>query len=221
MFELEAYRGRGHVLRLIVVAAIAFAAAGWGMGLFDNIVFRFGGANEMIPLPNHLADCVVVDTDRSDKFTLVATVKCPCGGEIFHLLFPGQTHEHRGQPIPCTAQIAENFFFLIKAACVDCGAEHLLFDKDFHGWDGYVCHDPQTAALPRPELVRWKCLSCGGTRHTAEVGVQSEGKEDFIEECGEEFPAERWVDGFGWFSMSIVCKDCGAETEEWVSYETM
>ena len=41
MFELEAYSGRGHVLRWIVVAVIAFAAAGWRMGFFDNIVFRF------------------------------------------------------------------------------------------------------------------------------------------------------------------------------------
>jgi len=137
------------------------------------------------------------------------------------MLYPGQTHEYKGEQIPCTAEMDDKFFFLIIAKCSACQAEHLLIDKDFHGWDGLVCHDSEQAALPRPPLRPWTCLSCGGVEHQACVEIQTEGKADFVEAVEGEFPDNRWPDGFGWIDISISCSTCRKATSQWVSYETM
>jgi hypothetical protein len=175
----------------------------------------------MMPVPTHLRDCVVPSSSKVDEKPLKARVQCPCGGKRFHLLYPGQTQRHDGKKFPCVAKIKKTFFFLIKAKCTACGKEHLLLDKDFHGWNGLVCHDPKQAKLPRPPLVPWKCLACGELAHTARVEINAEGKQDFIEETDGEFDADRWPDGFGWFALSIQCTGCGVKTGEWAGYETM
>ncbi|HEX4613156.1 MAG TPA: hypothetical protein VH092_33515, partial [Urbifossiella sp.] len=112
------------------------------------------------------------------------------------------------------------WFFLLRIRCVACGRDHLLFDRDFHGWDGYVCHQPEQAELPRPPLVPWRCESCGGEEHRGTVGISTEGSRDFTE-CARGFPVDRWPDGFGWFSVGIECCRCGHKPDVWVSYETM
>jgi hypothetical protein len=175
----------------------------------------------MMPVPTHLKGCVIPDSSAIDEGPLAAKVQCSCGGKTFHLLYIGQTHEYDGKPIPCVAEIKGKFFFLIKAKCASCAKEHVLLDKDFHGWNGLVCHDPLQAAQPRPPLVPWKCLECGGVQHKAHVQIQTEGKEDFISETDGEIDEDRWPDGFGWFTVSIECTKCGNKTREWVSYETM
>lgn len=175
----------------------------------------------MMPVPSHLVDCVAPKDSAIDQGPLDGDVRCPCGSGRFDLLFPGQTHEYQGETIPCTAEINGKFFFLIKARCGRCQREHLLLDADFHGWNGFVCHDANQASLPRPPLVPWKCLACGATEHEASVQIQTEGKDDFISESGGAFDEDRWPDGFGWFSMAIKCTGCGRHTPEWISYETM
>jgi hypothetical protein len=175
----------------------------------------------MMPVPSHLVGSVRPKDAVVDEAPLDADVVCGCGSRRFDLLYPGQTHEYRGEQIPCTAQINDRFFFLIKARCTTCDRDHLLLDKDFHGWNGFVCHDEAQASVPRPPLVPWKCLACGKSEHQASVLINTEGREDFVEETEGEFDEGRWPDGFGWFSMSITCTGCGKQTPEWVSYETM
>ncbi|MBN1511602.1 MAG: hypothetical protein JXB13_06275 [Phycisphaerae bacterium] len=175
----------------------------------------------MMPVPSHLRGAVRPRDTAIDEAALDAEVVCDCGSRRFDLLFPGETHEYRGQQIPCTAQINDRFFFLVRAHCTACGRDHLLFDKDFHGWDGFVCHNDAQASLPRPPLIPWKCLLCGKTEHEASVQIQTQGRADFVEGTEGEFDEERWPDGFEWFSMSITCTGCGKHTPEWVSYETM
>jgi hypothetical protein len=175
----------------------------------------------MMPVPTHLQGRVIPDSSAIDENPLAARVQCSCGGKTFRLLYPGQTHDYNGKPIPCVAEINKRFFFVIKAKCVACAAEHLLLDKDFHGWNGFVCHDPQQAGLPRPALVPWQCLGCRGLEHRAHIQIQTEGKDDFISETDGEIDENRWPDGFGWFTVAIECTKCGSKTPEWVSYETM
>jgi hypothetical protein len=175
----------------------------------------------MMPVPTHLRNCVSQHDSMVDESPLIATVRCPCGSTAFEMLFPGATHEYNGERIPCTAEVNGSFFFLIKAVCTSCAREHLLIDQDFHGWNGFVCHDESQASIPRPPLVPWKCGSCGGTTHAGTVTIQTQGKEDFLREGGENIDSERWPDAFEWFSMGIKCCGCGAEKTEWVSLETM
>jgi hypothetical protein len=48
---------------------------------------------------------------------------------------------HKDSVIPVTLEKDGYFFFRIEAACKRCRIHHLLFDTDFHGWNGYICHD--------------------------------------------------------------------------------
>ena len=175
----------------------------------------------MMPVPSHLVDCVVPNDTTIDETPLEARVRCPCGSMRFRILFPGQTHVYDNETIPCTAELAGTFFFLVKAHCTHCNREHLLLDQDFHGWNGYVAHDPKQALLPRPQLTPWKCLSCSGTEHEAMIMIQTEGKRDFISEAGDAFDADRWPDGFGCFNMGVKCTSCGKETPQLICCETM
>lgn len=176
----------------------------------------------MMPIPTHLKDVVVPRDERIDEEALSADIRCPCGGATFELLYPGQTHEYDGEIIPSTAEIGGRFFFLLKARCSSCSSEHLLLDADFHGWDGFVCHDSEQAAIERPTLTPWKCQSCGQTKHTGVVHIQTEGKEDFTTaQAGGDFDPDRWPDAFGWFSLDVTCDQCGKHSPELVSYETM
>ena len=175
----------------------------------------------MMPVPSHLVRCVVPRESVIDEAALDADMLCQCGSRRFELHYPGQTHEYQGESIPCTAEINGKFFFLVTACCTQCRREYLLFDKDFHGWDGFVCRDAEQGALPRPALVAWKCLVCGSTEHEASVQIQTEGKADFVEGTEGEFDPQRWPDAFGWFGMATKCAGCGKETAEWISYETM
>lgn len=172
----------------------------------------------MMPVPTHLRECLHPKEASFDESELIADLRCTCGGEEFHLHYPGQTHEYKGEMIPCTAEMDGDFFFLIRADCTSCNKTYLLIDQDFHGWDGFVCHDEQQAKKPRPELIPWKCLHCDGLPHSATVTIELCEKEDYLEE--DDLDPERWVDAFSWFSIDTVCKTCGRSTEDWVSLET-
>lgn len=175
----------------------------------------------MMPVPSHLQGIVVPLDGVIDEEALSADIRCPCGEAKFHLLYPGQTHEYGGELIPCTAEIDGNFFFVLQSRCANCGREHLLLDSDFHGWNGFICHDPAQAALARPPLVAWACQKCGETKHTGVIHIQTQGKDDFALEAGEAFDVHRWPDAFGWFSLDLTCAECGKNSPELVSYETM
>jgi hypothetical protein len=175
----------------------------------------------MMPVPTHLKGLVVPREEAIDEKPLDADVRCPCGDEKFELLYPGQTHEYGGKTVPCVAQIGERFFLVLKARCAACSREHLLLDADLHGWNGFVCHVPEQAATERPPLMPWGCRGCGERVHTGVMHIQTQGKQDFIDEAGEDFDADRWPDAFGWFSLDLTCCRCGKESEGLISYETM
>ena len=165
----------------------------------------------MMPVPSHLRECVRRPDEPIDSEPLVAPVACPCGGDIFELLYPGENREDGGELFPVVAEIAGNFFLLVKARCMACRREHILLDIDFHGWNGYVAHNSEQASLPRPPLVPWKCLSCNDSRHRMTVTICTEGPVDFAEETNGTFDPATWPDAFGWFSLDTKCDRCWAE----------
>jgi hypothetical protein len=174
----------------------------------------------MMPVPSHLKGLVVSKDPQFNEENLDAWIRCPCGGDRFVFLYPGTTHECRGHQIPCTAEIDGHWFFVLRVRCTTCAREHLLFDGDFHGWNGYVCHQPEYAARPRPPLVPWRCESCGCEEHRGTVQIATEGSQDFAE-CAHGLPADSWPDAFGWFAVQIECCRCAFAPDVWVSYETM
>lgn len=191
----------------------------------QKMIECFGGWDReaMMPTPGHLRESV----NRPDVAVsetaghLVAPVVCPCGCNELELLYPGETAEVEQRPVAVTVEINGNFLLRLEARCTRCGTKHLLLDKDFHGWNGFVCHDEKQASLSRPPLKAWHCPSCKGTCHEMTVTICTEGKTFFEEETEGEFDSDRWPDGFGWFTLSTRCVNCGYEIEGLVDFETM
>lgn len=173
----------------------------------------------MLPIPNHLKN-ILVPKEEIDEATLVGDLHCQCGSIEFQILYPDKTVKFQEKDLPCDIEIGGHWFFIIKAVCVKCMREYLLFDADFHGWDGVMCHDVKKANLPRPHLVTWKCLSCKNLKHKIEIKIDYETKENFIEQSRGEFGMDRWPDAFQWIYISIECVNCGFEINNWINYET-
>lgn len=175
----------------------------------------------MHPMPVHLREIVVPSLVQREENSVEGRVVCVCGDEEFSLMYPGQTHEYNGEIIPCTAEIGGNFFFVLRGDCLKCKIQHLLFDADFHGWNGFICHEEEQAALPRPDLIAWKCLNCGSEAHKLEITIVGEDVEEFEENAGEKFGPDSWPEAFGWFSLDVCCVGCEKITKDLVSYESM
>jgi hypothetical protein len=175
----------------------------------------------MMPTPSHLKGVVVTDDTAFDEEPLVAPVRCPCGGEVFEVLYPGQTRDWSGQTVPCVAEVGGRFFLVLIVRCTACGREHLLLDKDKHGYNGYVCHDPDQSSLSRPDLTPWRCQGCTGTAHRVVVTVCTAGRDHFEGETEGEFDPETWPEAFSWFRLGVRCIACDRDTPDLIDYETM
>ena len=175
----------------------------------------------MMPIPTHLKECLKPFESQVDEETLKGSLCCTCGNNVFTLFYQGADKEIGGTLYPIDKEIDNNYFFIIKAKCNQCQKEYEVFDSNFHGWDGYICHNQTIDSIQKPSLVEWKCHNCGYDYHTAVIEITSQGKEDFIEETNALFDVNRWMDAFDWFSISIECCKCGNATDKWVDYETM
>ena len=104
---------------------------------------------------------------------------------------------------------------MITAKCSKCGDTELLFDQAKHGYDGFVCHSFRSA--DKNALKHVKCEKCGGEIFSADISIEVEEKEQFIEECvneyPEEFSEEDFADAFGWFTLTAKCAKCGLNNE--------
>ena len=68
--------------------------------------------------------------DRRDDRSLVASLRCPCGGGVLEVRYLGRAHKAGGDMVPCTTRIGGRFVFREAVRWLGCLAEHLLFDKD-------------------------------------------------------------------------------------------
>jgi ribosomal protein S27E len=190
-------------------------------GFIPDCVTLGRGGDSLMPIPKHLQKCVIPNESKIDESPLIGRIHCSCGSESFELLYHGKAHKSEEELIPCDLEVDGRFFFLIKAKCSQCANEYLIFDKDFHGWNGLVCHDSKQAAIARPELTTWKCTECNSLPHNAWIRISTMGKQDFIEETEGEFEENSWPEAFDWITINIRCPNCNKKTDEWVSYETM
>jgi hypothetical protein len=175
----------------------------------------------MTPIPSHLKKILLQQHTSSDGKSLTATVKCGCGNPNFKILYPGQNRVFRGTLGPGIARSDGHSFLLIKAQCTACNGEHVLFDKDLHGWNAIVNPNRAQAALPRPALVPWPCQRCGHEAHEIGLTIASEGKEEFEEQTEGKLKSSLWVDAFSWFEMDTKCAHCKKKTPRFLDYDAM
>jgi len=178
--------------------------------------------------PAHLAGISRLDEDRTTEQMFVADIVCTCGNPNLNLMHSGGTREENGEPIPQTAEVEGSFFMIIGAECPACQKSHLIFDKDYHGWDGFACaHETGYRANPRPDLVSWPCVKCNSPSHRITVLISMD-REMILDDGPVTSPDgssilddSNWQEGFDWITVEITCSKCGRKTEEWLSYEAM
>ena len=171
----------------------------------------------MIPLPDHLADILDVDTALSDEHHITGSLCCTCGCQVFTLesySCPGDEGRLRVQG--CDGSHA----LMVNARCTDCGSEYTVFDAARHCYDGMVCGEYVTP--PRDELKAYTC-GCGGRSFRLSLFLEMEDREQFIEEVVNELPgvftAEAYVNALNWITINLLCDHCGEEIPEWVDLE--
>lgn len=158
------------------------------------------------PIPTHLKDVLLVDDKKSSEKKLYATLQC-CGNYGFEI-------QKSQNDLVC----------VIKAICVNCKKEIIVFDNRLHGWDGYVCHlwqDEKQSAFETVEHKKERVFSVN-------LKINSEGKTDFIknvcqenvEEAGRKLEEWEWVNAFGWIDLDLECFKC-KKSFNLISYETM
>ena len=174
----------------------------------------------MFPIPKHLKKIIKPIGKNNSEFQLNGKLECNCGSEKFVIRLVGDDSEYKNHQVIRVTEINGDFFLIIKGYCKNCNSEHLIFDNDYHGWNGFVCGGDNKEA-PRPSSKDWNCDKCANDEHRIELNIASQGKEDFVDEGGEEFGEENWAEGFSWITMKTECLNCNKSNPEWISYETM
>lgn len=180
------------------------------------------------PIPTHLAGWLVSDPKRSDPKRLVGSLRCPCGGHSFELLYAAEKVEnseprikHLADAFLRTLEKDGNYFFRLSARCTECSRELVVFDADFHGWNGYVCGTDEQRSVPRPANAAWTCLHCGGAQHAISLMIDGEDRKTSLEEGEGVLTKDNWFNAFGWLTVDVTCTACGNGPSSIVSYEAM
>ena len=174
----------------------------------------------MLPIPKHLQDILSPTGEENSELQVSGIIRCACGCESFYTKIFASTD--KGYPQVC--EYGEGYALVIKAVCTSCKKEFLIFDKSLHGWNGFVCGDGIN--VPDEKLFVWNCSKCGRGIHNMEIWIQSQGRQDFIDESGiadgdDTFNADDWAEAFGWITISLACCGCGSINKNWIDYETM
>ncbi len=147
-------------------------------------------------------------------------MKCRCGNENLVIKLVGDDSNYEKDQVIQVLETNNGFFLIINVFCNVCKSEHLIFNNDFHGWNGFVCGG-DNREMDRLEPKQWDCDKCNNSEHKIELQIESQGKEDFMEEGGEEFGEHNWTEGFSWLTIKTECINCNKTNPEWISYETM
>jgi hypothetical protein len=194
--------------------------------LYKNLLTSQRGNIKMSTAPEHLSKITKIDSNLTTEKEFVADVICTCGCDSFVLMHSGEIAEDGSGPI--ATEVDDKFYMIIKAKCSDCGKEHLIFDADYHGWNGYVCYqETNNRNNPRPQLNSWKCNQCSGNKTKLKLTIQMD-KEVILDDGPVEdqngniiLDDSNYHEGFDWISMTTSCASCGHKNDDWLSYETM
>lgn len=166
------------------------------------------------PIPTHLKNILIVNESETDSSNLNGKIVCDCGCEHFSIL------HNEDREYDSKLKYWEQDGLKVVAVCDKCKKKHLVFDEATQGYNGLVCGDCKTAS--DDSLTYLKCPKCGSDIFSMTIDIEIEDKEQFIEECVNEYPdrfsPEDYIDSFDWITINIRCKKCAYEYE-WISLE--
>jgi len=173
------------------------------------------------PIPDHLRDILDPHRRQCTAHQLQGSVRCPCGSYIHSLLYVASRVEENGRSFLRVINVDGRYIFCLGAKCAACGAEHLLYDDRFHGWNGYVCGSEEEREHPRPPWLEWHCQTCDAAPHKITLTIQGEDAPSAIAEADGILTHFNWYEGFGYLAVDITCTACKMGPTEVVSAETM
>ena len=103
-----------------------------------------------------------------------------------------------------------------RARCSGCGAQHLIFDNRYHGYDGAFCGDGANLDY-EPNYVQR--MTRDKTPRRVEITTENDATlEQFRENTGIDCDCDAYSNGFGWISISSV--DSKGKKTKLLDYET-
>ena len=174
----------------------------------------------MLPIPKHLKSILIPTGTANNEFEVTGHIVCDFGNDHVSVHLLGNTAIYGEDKVVKVIEINGNYFLIIKINCNKCLKEHLVFDNDYHGWNGFVCGG-DSRNIPKPPTIEFRCFNCSSSDHQMTVRINSQGQEDFIEEGEGEYDQNDWVEAFSWITIRLKCNMCSEKNEEWISYETM
>ena len=109
-----------------------------------------------LPIPRHLKEVLKPSGVDNGELQVTGEIQCDCGSKSFRIKLVGDTSCYVEERVIKVAEIDGHFFLIVKVQCNNCNKEHLIFDNDFHGWNGFVCGG-DAKEQPRPEANVWNC----------------------------------------------------------------
>jgi hypothetical protein len=173
------------------------------------------------PIPTHIKNLVLPDLTRSNEHELQGAAQCDCGSDAFQVLYVAERIIESDRHFLRVVKVDGHYFLRIGVRCISCTQEHLLLDRDFHGWNGFVCGNESARRIPRPPYQEWLCKRCGSTNHKAGIVIVGEDMEFAVGESEGVLSHADWFDAFGWFTLEVTCTSCGFGPAGIVDYETM
>lgn len=172
---------------------------------FVRYIIIHGEEELDLPIPHYLKRIFVPFGKGMEKLVL-GKVKCGCASEGNMRLIVNTPYEYEGIPVSSYRNVT-----YLKAHCLDCGTEHVLFDVNEHGWNGFVRQsvDKEHASYSFAECPLCRCLA-----HSVHMTIHSPGKEMFVRESfllrsdGSSMRESDWVNAFSHISIFATCTNC-------------
>jgi len=173
--------------------------------------------SDEFPIPTHLRKIFIPTDDKNNEFKVIGIIRCSCGSECFQLKLIASEIKNE---LPMNGET-----LIMKSICNKCKKGYIIFDNNKHGWNGFI-EGGDNDTVPDKELKEWNCPKCGNCGYNIKVSIQSNGKQDFIEESGiadgdDEFKKSDWVNAFSSITINLKCINCGHDNGDMLDYETM
>ena len=171
------------------------------------------------PIPSHLRH--ILKGEDVDMSEVIGIIVCTCGSTQFAIHYVGDDSYYLTDQFITDLEQDGHFFKIVYAHCKSCHLQHLLFDRDYHGYDGFVCGEFDQK-LPRPVAKQWSCDQCGEVSHQIRLRLVPE-KISYLAATDDldEFAPEDWAEAFGYIEMRIRCSQCQKSPPIWMGCETM
>ena len=172
---------------------------------FVRYIIIHGEEKLELPIPDYLRK-IFVPFGKGKEKVVLGKIRCGCANEGNMRLVANTTYVNEGLPVNSYTNVT-----YLKAHCLDCGTEHVLFDVNKHGWNGFVRQkqEGEHASFSFVECPLCRCLS-----HSVHMTLHSPGKEMFVRESfllrsdGSSMRESDWVNAFSHISIFSICSNC-------------